>query len=63
VIRSFDPICGEMQDFIQEFVEGNRALVFQILLQIGFVIILKILRMIGVVTSGTLTVGGTVDCK
>ena len=52
-----------MQDFIQEFVEGNRALVFQILLQIGFVIILKILRMIGVVTSGTLTVGGTVDCK
>ena len=36
-------------------------LVLQILLQIGFVIILKILRMIGVVTSGTLAVGGTVD--
>jgi hypothetical protein len=58
-----DPICGEMQDFIQEFVEGNSALVLQILLQIGFVMILKILRVIGVVTSRTLTVGSTVDCK
>jgi|SRR5882762_7768331 hypothetical protein len=49
-----------MQDFIQEFVEGNSALVLQIFLQIGFVMILKILRVIGVVTSRTLTVGSTV---
>jgi hypothetical protein len=52
-----------MQDFIQEFVERNSVLVLQILLQIGLVMILKILRVIGVVTSRTLTVGSTVDGK
>jgi len=52
-----------MQDFIQEFVERNSALVFQILLQIGLVMILKILRVIGVVTSRTLNVESTVYCK
>jgi hypothetical protein len=52
-----------MQDFIQEFIKGNGALVLQILLQMGFVMILKILQVTGVVTSRTLTVGSTVYGK